>query len=388
MLGRALTTASVSGAVSDPLTLNNMATSMVGIGNGVGTGTNSFASRVEYPTGNGGRSIAMGDVNADTRLDLVVANSGQNEISLLLGNSTPPGTFQSAVNYPTANTPFAVVVGSFDGDAALDVSVAHNGSGMVQTRLGMATGNLGAPSSANTTGSEAYGLTFGRLGFASDPFDLVVSNSQSSNISVLRGNGNGTFMNGMNYSVGNSPRSASIGDFNDDGRQDVVVANFMSNNVSVFFGNGNGTLQTPGTSIPVTSNPHDIKVADVDGDGKLDMVAALFPSNNLQIYWGNGDGTFTVGPAPPTGRMPRALEVVDLNADGFMDILPVCEGENFVRPVMGLPGRNFMNGMDVTVPPSGSGIVVADFNGDAKLDIAMSATTGSNLSGTSVFLTN
>ena len=116
----------------------------------------------------------------------------------------------------------------------------------------------------------------------------------------------------------------------------------------------------------------------------MDMVVTLYGSNNLQIYWGMNDGTFTVGPAPTTGRMPRALEVVDFNADGFMDILPVCEGETFLRPVMGLPGRNFMNGIDIAVPNAGRGIVVGYLNADTKLDFAMSATGGSN--SASVFL--
>ena len=107
-------------------------------------------------------------------------------------NAQPANSFLAAVNYG-AGTTLSVAVGDFNGDGKAD---------------------------------------------------LAVANYRSSNVSVLLGNGNGTFQAAVNYGAGTYPHSVAVGDFNGDGKPDLAVANYGSNNVSVLLGNGNGTFQT------------------------------------------------------------------------------------------------------------------------------------------------
>src|SRR5215469_16765857 len=144
----------------------------------------------ELTLGNLSRLVATGDFNGDGKLELVVANSADNNVSVLLGKGD--GTFQPAVNYRVGSSPWSAAVGDFNGDGKLD---------------------------------------------------LVVSNSGDNNVSILLGRGDGTFQAAMNYGAGTNPTLVVVGDFNGDGKLDLATANEGSNNVSVLLGNGDGTFR-------------------------------------------------------------------------------------------------------------------------------------------------
>ncbi|PYV51635.1 MAG: hypothetical protein DMG98_25550 [Acidobacteria bacterium] len=108
--------------------------------------------------------------------------------------------------------------------------------------------------------------------------DLAVPNPNSNNISILLGNGDGTFRSSVEYGVGQSPVKAAVGDFNGDGKLDLVIANNVSNNVSVLLGNGDGSFRTA-VEHSVGQNPSAVAVGDFNRDGKLDAVVTDASSN-------------------------------------------------------------------------------------------------------------
>lgn len=143
--------------------------------------------------------------------------------------------------------------------------------------------------------------------------DLVVSSASANAVAVLLGNGDGTFGAPVDYTVGSSPASIAIADFNRDGKPDIAVLNSGSN-LAVLLGNGDGTFQTAiQSSLGATGG---LFVADFNGDGIPDIVVGL------SIFIGNGDGTFQApGLSYNTPYAATGVAVADVNFDGIPDLV-------------------------------------------------------------------
>jgi hypothetical protein len=149
--------------------------------------------------------------------------------------------------------------------------------------------------------------------------DLAVTNVLFSSVSVLLGNGDGTFGAATNYGAGFTPLSVAVGDFNGDGKLDLAVANASDNTVSVLLGNGTGGFGAA-INYAVASGPRSVEVGDFNGDGKLDLVVANRDSNSVSVLLGNGDGTFGAATNYTVGADPVSVAVGDFNGDGALDL--------------------------------------------------------------------
>jgi hypothetical protein len=147
------------------------------------------------------------------------------------------------------------------------------------------------------------------------------------------GNSNGIFRAAVNYNAGTSPRSLAVGDFNGDGRLDLAAANygsflnsqFTNSSVSVLIGNGDGTFDSA-VKYDAGEGPLSVVVADFNGDGRLDLAVANNRSRNVSLLWGRGDGTFDDPVNFAAGLNPRSLAVGDFNGDGQLDLAVVNDG--------------------------------------------------------------
>jgi len=226
--------------------------------------------------------------------------------------------------------------------------------------------------------------------------DVAVHGSAGSNpVGVLLGNGNGTFQPARNAAAGASwggPGSLAVGDFNADGRPDLATAN-DTGTVSVLLGNGDGTFAAPRTLVladqPIALS---VVVGDFNADGKPDLavgaiVTATYPNQpELDLYLGNGDGTFAsprVVPLPPAAdynRGPYSVQTADLNGDGKPDVVTT----NFDNTVTVLLGNGDGTLQAPTLFTAGPGpmmtlsVAVADLNGDGKPDLATADYNGTS----------
>jgi FG-GAP-like repeat/FG-GAP repeat len=254
-----------------------------------------------------------------------------------LGNGD--GTFRAAVNYPTGLHPIAVAVGDFNGDRIPDLAVANLGPsvdgsspGTVSILLGNGDGTFRAAGNFNAGGAGTDGVAVGDFNGDGIP-DLVVANSgnpnnngQGGGVSVLLGKGDGTFEAAVNYTAGLAPFSVTVGDFNGDGIPDLAVNNFSSGDVSVLLGKGDGTFQAAVNYAvgPGASGPSGVAVRDFNGDGIPDLAVAF--GGGVRVLLGKGDGTFQTtaigylaGGAYFFTYTP-CLAVGDFNGDGFPDL--------------------------------------------------------------------
>jgi hypothetical protein len=282
-------------------------------------GDGTFQPAQAFPAGSSPRSVAVGDFNGDGKLDLAVANYGSNTVSVLLGKGD--GSFLPAQSYSAGSYPHAVAVGDFNGDGIPDLAVA-DGAGTVSILLGNGDGTFRAPVSF-AAGKVPASVAVGDFNGDGLP-DLAVANEGSvpnyndSSVSVLLGNGDGSFQAAVNYAAGKDPKAVAVGDFNGDGTPDLAVANFLSNTVSVLLGNGDGSF-LPAINSPAGSSPWSVAVADFNGDGAADLAVA--DDGCVRVLLGNGDGTFqTTLISYLAGSWLRSVEVGDFNGDGAADL--------------------------------------------------------------------
>ena len=285
----------------------------------VGSGDGSFKALATVATGQSPQGITAADFNGDGKLDLAIANDGSGTVSILLGKGD--GTFVRQ-DYSTGQGPQTVAVADFNGDGKLDLAVANYGPDYENSTVSILLGNGDGtfqPQLAYPAGVNPIGVLVGDFN-RDGKLDLAVPDNNSPfGISILLGNGDGSFGNPVLYPAGTNSRVGMVADFNADGKLDLAIANYSDSDVSILFGNGDGSFQAP-VNYSVGGNPSDLRGADFNGDGKLDLVTANQTTNSMSVLLGNGDGTFQAHVDYPTGSGPQDMAVGDFNADGRLDV--------------------------------------------------------------------
>jgi FG-GAP-like repeat len=352
----------------------------------LGNGDGTFQPARTVAVGIEGDPV-VGDFNGDGRLDLAVGNSN-NGVSVLLGNGD--GTFQPAVSYLVGGEPQALVTGDFNGDGRIDLAVAvitenpvtNTFGGDVSVLLGNGDGTF-QPAVQYALSGSPYAIApgdfrgDGRLDLAAAVINSYdqnpVTGTFPSDVSVLLGNGDGTFQPAIQYPVGSSAVAIVAGDFNDDGHLDLATANSQDNTISVLLGNGDGTFQ-PQVTYPTGLGPAGIVAGDFNGDGKLDLATAnstyapCCADENVSVLLGNGNGTFQPQVSYATGTYTFGIVAGDLIGEGKLDLAVVDGGSNDVSVLLGTGEGTFVDpGQFVTAPHATP--LVADVNGDGSGDV-------------------
>jgi VCBS repeat-containing protein len=298
----------------DLVTTNHVGNTVtVRLGNGDGT----FLSESSFATGTLPFSVEVGDFNADNRPDLIVANISGNSVSVLLGDGL--GSFAAPLTSGVNTHPQGTALGDFNGDGKTDVAVTSASGGGLSILLGVGNGTF-SPQTVSATPGLSVDVAAGD--FNSDgKLDLVTTSYNVDLATVFYGDGSGGFSAATrsDISIGDYPLQLAIGDFNADGKLDFVTANHNSGNVSVVLGNGNGTYQAQ-VGYSTGGNATSVAVADLDQDGKSDLVVAN-AANTVSVLFGNGNGTFQSAVPYTVGATPGRVAVGDLNGDGRPDVV-------------------------------------------------------------------
>jgi hypothetical protein len=282
-------------------------------------------------------AVAAADLNGDGKPDLIVESCANESLTILLGNGD--GTFTQKSNPGVGGCASSVAVGDFNGDGIPDLAVAVD------------TNATGVPSS----------------------------------VTVLIGNGDGTFTQQAESPVtGDNPLSIAAGDFNGDGKLDLAVANsYVDSNqttgtITVLLGNGDGTFTPTATSPSTGDLPYSVAVGDFNGDGIADLVTANVAGNSASVLLGNGDGTFTLAASPAAGTDPLSAATGDFNGDGLSDI---AAADNYPVPeatvlLAQLTATSTATATVTGISPVGAGThqVDASYPGDSNYGASVSGT--------------
>ena len=201
--------------------------------------------------------------------------------------------------------------------------------------------------------------------------DIATANFEDSSVTVLLGRGDGTFLPAVSYCVGEEPTSIAVGDFTHDGILDIVTANNGDNTVSVLLGRGNGTfLHAVSYSVGSYIYPGSVAVGDFTNDGILDIATANVYDNSVSVLLGRGDGTFLPAVSYRVGEEPTSIAVGDFTNDGSLDIATANFEDSSVTVLLGRGDGTFLPAVSYAVGYSPSSLAVGDFDHDGILDIA------------------
>jgi hypothetical protein len=293
---------------------------------GSGDGTFSGAQGI-YSAGTTPGSFAVGDLDGNGRLDLVVSNSGSNDLTIRRGSASAPGTFLSSSTVATGTDPREVLVRDLGGDGRADVAVAVRGANQV----------------------------------------LVLQSYDSST----------GFGASQTYAVPGNPVALAAGDFDGDGVIDLVAATDTGHQLHLLRGAGGGSFQAATVVGSSFASFEDVQAGDIDGDGKLDLVAGGGGSG-VYTFHGNGDGTFGAGVSLGNYPTPQTLALADLDADGDLDIaLRGYTGPNNGAISGAIVLRNDGGGVFTQSSANAIGmaldIVQGDIDGDGDVDLALAS---------------
>ncbi|MGH2767613.1 MAG: hypothetical protein ACRDIF_01465, partial [Actinomycetota bacterium] len=275
-----------------------------------------------YGAGTAPAAIAYGEFNTGVppfQLDMAVANSGSNNVTIFLGDNTNKKFTVTGSPIPVGTNPRGIVAQGFDFavDTHVDLAVANSGSDNVTILKGDGTGGF-PTSSTITVGSDPRAIAVGSFDSNSQNnlfFDLAVANFGSDNITILLSNaGNGTFTaSTLSLPINADPTALLAFDLDFDNDTDLAVANSGTDNVSMFLSNGDGTFaQAPGSPFAAGDGPSGIVSNQFDNDalGNLDLAVLNRNSNNVSIFLGNGTGLFApLGSPISVGASPSSIDV-------------------------------------------------------------------------------
>jgi hypothetical protein len=299
-------------------------------------------------------------------------------------------SFGPPANFSVQTLPITVEIGDINGDANLDLAVPNLLSQSVSVLLGDGTGSFGSATHF-PVGGDARSAALGDLDNDGD-LDLAVANESSGTATILLNNGMGTFGSPINFPASAKPWAVTIADFDHDDNLDVAVANNHGQNVSILLGNGNGTFQ-PTVNFSTGGSAISIATADLNEDGNLDLAVTVnTPSDTVATLLGNGLGSFgtpTHFPVGSSGSSPDSVVIGDFNEDDNLDLAVATHTGSEVSVLEGDgTGSSFVLVTTLTLEsgPSGSeNMAAGDFNGDGHLDLAVA--NGAN-DAVSVFLGN
>ncbi|MEX0878245.1 MAG: FG-GAP-like repeat-containing protein [Thermoanaerobaculia bacterium] len=273
--------------------------------------------------------------------------------------------FVEAPAYPAGYNPREIVVADFNGDTLSDLAVTNPGGYSVSVLLGNGDGTFGPPIAASTD-YNPQGLDAGDFDGNGD-VDLAVGSNSA--VSILIGNGDGTFQPPASYSAGNGyVYSVKVAQLDTGGTLDVILTTEYTGSVYVLLGDGDGTFGAA-TAFPAGGASRDIALGDFDEDGALDVVAAHHGGNTVSLLLGGGDGTLFPPLSFAAGTAPTYIESGDFDGNGHLDVAVTTQ--SYMTVLLGNGGGSFGAALQYPAGPSPGPFVVGDFDADGVLDLAI-----------------
>jgi len=281
---------------------------------------------VSYPTGASPSAVAVTDLNGDGWPEVLVTNAADNSLSVFKNPKLSDGTLQTDTPYSMIPTPIAVAAADVNGDGRSDVVISSGGDAPLTVLRNNGSGML-FPEPPVAGAKLSYGLTLAQFSTALLP-DLVLTSAEDNVVRLFQNDGSGNFMTGPRELTGTwaTPVAIVAAQLDDDGSKDLLVANYTSNQVTMLLNRGNYLFAA--TNLPTGRRPVAVAVGDLDGDSQNTTDFAVLCQDHVEVWLNYSSGTF-VSITNPQGLntlsfgMPSGLAIAPVNGDGGNNILVI-----------------------------------------------------------------
>lgn len=384
MTGDGLVDVVITSARSDEITLL------------VADGAGSFLRERRFDIGTRPNRVTIADVLGDENLDVVTTTDRGNNAVVLVGDGV--GGLAPPLFFPAGGErKEGVAVADVSGDGLPDIVTTNPSTNDVSVLLADGAGGFSKPAEPPPPGGGGEPVDpmepapLERFVVGDNPVDvevmdvtgdgrpdIVVVNQGSDDVSVLTGDGVGSFTTEIRIPVGDGPNTVTVADLTGDGRLDIVTTNFSSDDVSLVVGTAVGLGFVPEQRLMVGVGPTDLEVADVDADGRADLIVTNQKfvntsvtdgtSNDVSVLIADDAGGFAAQRRFFAINKPTQVAAADVTGDGVLDVLTANDNGPFLAVTAGDGSGGFVDQQrfDGRAPVAAA---VADMTGDGLLDI-------------------
>ncbi|CAF1034096.1 unnamed protein product [Adineta steineri] len=320
------------------------------------------------------RYSAVGDLNHDGYQDIIVVNSGADNLGIFFGNGNGSFITQTTYSLSSGSNPYTAAVEDFNKDNHLDIVVANYGSHSIEILFGDGNGYFKDPIEISLGSSRPVALAVGYLN-KDDQLDIAIVNYGMLTVTILAGYNNGSFRIEATYDMGydSIPYSLTISDFNNDQQNDIAVVNFGTDDLTILLANHDGTFTITKYSTGKGSNPSSIAVGDFNKDGIQDIAISNSGTGNIAIFQGYRDGSFVniISFSKDVNFQPQFIRVADFNNDTYLDIVAANSINGEINIFIGQDNWNFSlkTTHSIGLNSFSCSIAISDFDNDNILDI-------------------
>ncbi|MEM9412882.1 MAG: FG-GAP-like repeat-containing protein, partial [Planctomycetota bacterium] len=290
-----------------------------------------------YAVGTGNVLSAAGIELCFRTVDIAGLNTGSGNLGMVTITDCN-GFFSESQSLVAGDQPVSLVHANFNGDGSLDLIATDLISNEISVILGQGIGSF-AHAVHYSAGDSPTAIEVADID-GDGSLDVAVANSLTNSLTILLGDGEGGFAITSKTEAGDNPNSIASGDFNGDGLVDLATANDISNDVTILLGSGDGTFSI-GQKVSVGVSPNSIIKSDFDGDAILDIAVANALSNSVSVLMGEGNGTFGELTSFAVGNFPTSLVADDFNGDGVIDLVTVNGAADSISTLIGIGNGNF-----------------------------------------------
>ncbi|MDZ4668151.1 MAG: VCBS repeat-containing protein [bacterium] len=371
---------------------------------------NSFAAKVDFATSSGIQGITMGDLNSDSKPEIITANITSGNIIRIFVNSSSTGTinnssFTSFDLLTLSASPGAVKLADLNGDGKNEIVVGYNSSTNSSFSVffnqynGISFNSSSFARIDFSAGSNPQGLALADFDLDGKT-DIAVSNYGSSNVYVFKNNSTLTTISmatAISYSVGSGPGSLTAGDIDNDGKVDLATANWAGGSISILrnsnsiVGNISFSSITTNNNTAVQTNPNWVTISDFNNNGLKEIICSNWGSNTISIYENVSNLTISLASrvdlSITPNQYPQANGVMDLDGDEKVDLALAVAGSTNILALKnthigtGLINSGSFSGFtSFLANTSPVGFVIGDLDNDGRPELVSGNYSGQNIS--------